>query len=231
MTYPFDEFDLICDYPFPDGAYAELRRYIRTVNEFLPHASAQKEIRIRAQIKSEEHPVTIGELESELESIKHDDATVLPRLVWGGVMVSIFAAFEYGIRQALKYWQISTKHQDEFKVLPRKDFLRSAQEYAANQIHLPLFESQAARATLQDLKSFRNSFAHGSGLIDDLPEALVASIKSRAHLGVTLEIEDGQWVGNARSAAYYLLHSERAIKTFGDKVFEACLAYHRANFR
>lgn len=42
---PFVDFDLICEFPSADGAFAELRRYVRAIHEFLPHASAQQGIR------------------------------------------------------------------------------------------------------------------------------------------------------------------------------------------
>lgn len=228
---PFDEFDLICEFPFAIGAFAELRRYIRAVNDFVPHVTAQQGARITARIKRTSDPVSVAEMESELEAISRDGSTVLPRLIWGGILVSVFAAFEYGVKKTLKHWQITVGHTVEFKTLPRKDFLKSAEIYAAEQLELPLFSSPQARKTLMDLKSFRNSFAHGSGLLSDLPETLIAAIHLRRHPGVSLEVEDGQWVGNAQSAAYYLLSSERAIKTFGETVLEKCLAYNRGSSR
>jgi len=225
---PFAEFDLICDFPFAIDAFAELRRYIRAVNDFFPHVTAQQSVRITARIKRASDPVVQAEMESELEAVGHDGSIVLPRIVWGGVLVSVFAAFEYGVKKTLKHWQTTVEHTVEFKVLPRKDFLKSAEAYAADQMQLPLFKSPKVRQTLMDLKAFRNSFAHGSGLLSDLPPNLVTAINQHLHPGVSLEVEDGQWVGNARGAAYYLLNSERAINTFGDCVLEKCLAHKRA---
>jgi len=227
VTDPFDEFDLICEFPFAMDAFAELRRYIRVVNDFVPHAAAQRGVRITARIKRESDPVALSEMESELETVVRDGATVLPRLVWGGVLVSLFAAFEFGVKRTLEHWRTSVGHTEEFKVLPRRDFLRCAESYAIEHIGVPLFESKAVRQTLLDLKSFRNSFAHGSGLLFDLPLNLIAAVNEQRHAGVSLEVEDGQWVGNARSAAYYLLSSERAIKAFGDHALEKCLAHTR----
>lgn len=224
---PFAEFDLICDFPCAIDAFAELRRYIRAVNDFIPHVTDQQGIRITARIKRESDPVALDEMEYELETVARDGATVLPRLIWGGVLVSLFAAFEFGVRRILKHWQASVDHPNEFKVLPRKDFIKSAELYAQENIGLPLFNSQHIRQTLIDLKDFRNSFAHGSGLLSDLSINLVAAISQRIHPGVSLDIEDGQWVGNARSAAYYLLKSEKAINAFSECVLEKYLAHNR----
>lgn len=226
---PFAEFDLICDFPFAIDAFAELRRYIRAANDFIPHVTAQQGVRIAARIKRESDPVTLDEMKYELEAVAHDGSTVLPRLIWGGILVSVFAAFEFGVKKTIKHWQAVVGHSEEFQVLRRKDFIKSAELYAKEHIELPLFESQHVRQTLIDLKEFRNSFAHGSGLLSDLPSNLINAINQHQHAGVSLEVEDGQWVGNARSTAYYLLSSEKAIKTFGECVLEKCLAHNRAS--
>ena len=225
---PFAEFDLICEFPFALDAFAELRRYVRAINDFFPHIAAQQSVRITARIKQAPDSIAQAEMESELEAVGLDGAVVLPRIIWGGVLVSVFAAFEYGVKRTFKHWQTTVGHTVEFKVLPRKDFLKSAEAYADKQMQLPLFTSEALRQTLMDLKAFRNSFAHGSGLLSDLPSTLVAAVEQKQHPGVCLEVEDGQWVGNARSAAYYLLRSESAIKTFGECVLEKCLDHNRA---
>lgn len=228
---PFAEFDLICEFPFAIDTFAQLRRYISAANDFIPHVTAQQGVRITARIKRASDPVSVAEMEAELEAVTRDGSTVLPRLIWGGILVSVFAAFEYGVKRTLKHWQATVGHSAEFRILPRKDFIKSAEIYTRDQIGLPLFNSQQTRNTLVDLKSFRNSFAHGSGLLSDLPENLVTAINQCRNPGVSLEVEDGQWVGNARSAAYYLLSSERAIQTFGESVLEKCIVYNRNSSR
>lgn len=91
-----------------------------------------------------------------------------------------------------------------------------------------LFRCDDLRQRLVELKNFRNSFAHGSGLLSDLPKAMGIAIADRQHAGVRLEVVADQWVGNARSAAYYLLRAERAVKQFQDAVFEKYLDDHHS---
>lgn len=225
---PFAEFDLICEFPFATDAFAELRRYVRAVNDFIPHVAAQQSLRITARIKRAPDPIAQAEMESELEAVSHYGAVVLPRIIWGGVLVSLFAAFEYGVKRTLKHWQTTTGHSVEFRVLPRRDFLISAERYADEQMQLRLFKSEALRQTLMDLKALRNSFAHGSGLLSDLPRNLKSAVSQKLHPGVCLEVEEGQWVGNAKSAAYYLVRGESAVKDFGDCALEKCLDHSRA---
>ncbi len=223
-----DEFYAICDFPYAIGAFSDMRRYIRLVNEFLPHGPTQLALRLNARLKRESDPVREGELESELDTINQDAAITLPRLVWGGVLVSIFAAFENGISESFKHWQTSTHYQTEFKKLPRKDFIRSAEQYCKEAVGVELFHNKQLRTPLIELKDFRNSFAHGSGLLTDLAPTLINAINSKQHVGVTLDVIDGKWIANARAAAYYLLSAERTIKQFNDNVLDKCLEYRRA---
>ena len=227
-TDPFEEFDLICEFPFAVGAFAELRRYVRAVHQFLPHASAQQAVRIKARLKQEPDPVRTGELEYELEVTDRDSTVTLPRVVWGGVLVSIFAAYENGVRNALKHWRHTTGFPEEFKTLPRKDFLRSAESYAKAHLAVPLFQAEHSREVLVALKGLRNSFAHGSGLVSDLPASLVTAIAQGRHSGAGIEVVEGQWVADARCAAYHLLWAERSSKQFGEAVLGTCLQHHRA---
>lgn len=224
----FKEFDLACEFPHTAGAFAELQRYVRTVDQFLPHAASQQAIRIRAQLKRVTDPVRTGELEHELEIAALDATVTLPRVVWGGVLVSIFATYENGVRMALRHWQRTTNDPEDFCVLPRKGFIKSADAYASARFGVKLFQDGGSREAITSLNSFRNSFAHGSGLVSDLPATLAKAINEKQHPGVSIEIVDGQWIANARSAAYYTLSAERAASQFGDAVLAKCLGHHRA---
>jgi hypothetical protein len=64
--------DIACDFPSALGAFADLRRYVRSVHEFLPHTSAQQAVRIKARLQKEDDPVRTGELEYELDVITKD---------------------------------------------------------------------------------------------------------------------------------------------------------------
>ncbi len=221
---PFSLLDQLSDFPWPAAAFSELRRYVRVVNEFLPHATIQQAVRLKAQIKSEVDPVAIGEFESALENIKVDELTVLPRLVWGGVLVSVYAAFEYGIESIFRHWQISTEYPFQFKK-GHKDFLSSAEVYAETQIGIQLFLNHVQRERLLELKDLRNSYVHRGGQVSTLSKRLETGIKNKSHFGLALEIIDGQWVANARSVAFYLLEAERAIRLFSDAAVEKCMLH------
>ena len=104
---PFEDFDLICDFPWAIDSLAELKRFVRVVHQFIPHATDQQAARLRARIKTETDPVAIGEFEGELEAVMHDASAILPRLVWSGVLVSMYAAFEYGVHRILDHWRVT----------------------------------------------------------------------------------------------------------------------------
>lgn len=222
-----DTFYAIGEFPFATEAFSEIGRYIRLVNEFLSHGSDQLAVRINARLACESDPVREGELMSELDAVNQDAAITLPRLVWGGVFVSIFAAFENGVTEALKHWQLTTKCQEEFRKKPRKDFIWSAEKYSKDFLGVELFHNKQLKTSLSELKAFRNNFVHESGLLLGLPQSLVNSIDLKRHAGVDLKVIDGKWVANARAATYYLLSAESAIKKFNDDVLDKCLEVRR----
>lgn len=225
---PFEDFDLICDFPWALDSLAELKRFVRVVHQFMPHATDQQAVRLRARIKAETDPVAIGEFEGELEAVMRDASIVLPRLVWGGVLVSVYIAFEYGVHQILDYWRITVDHPTSLKEKSRTGFLSSAEAYANEHIRVPLFEYASQRSRLSELKSLRNSFVHRGSQLSELPLSLRSKIEQKTHAGLSLEVVDGQWIANARSAAFYLLASEEIIRSFGDLVLEKCLVNNKS---
>lgn len=82
--------------------------------QIIPHATDQQAARLRARIKTETDPVAIGEFEGELEAVMHDASAILPRLVWSGVLVSMYAAFEYGVHRILDHWRVTVSRPISF---------------------------------------------------------------------------------------------------------------------
>jgi hypothetical protein len=209
---PFEALEIACEFPFTSGAFDDLRRYVRAVHEFLPHSSAQQSIRIEAKLKGIDDPVRTGELEHELDVIAQDAQTTLPRIVWGGVLISIYAAYENATRTSMNHWQSTTKYPEPFRPPPGRDFLKFSAKYAQVNLHVDLFGDAQLRKKLFELKALRNSFVHTGGLLASLPETIAADIATKRHLGVSLEVQEDRWVGNARCAAYYLQVAEKATK-------------------
>lgn len=228
----FSLLDELCEFPWAIDAFSDLRRYVRVVSDFLPHATAQQAVRLSARIKSESNPVTIGEFESELESVRRDESTVLPRLVWGGVLISCYSAFEFGVESMFKHWRIKTGCSisfESFKKAKQKakdergiDFLSLAEMYADDLIGVPLFSSDGLREKLFELKDLRNSFAHTGGR---LSPTLKAKINKIARAELALDIVDDHWIASLQAVEFYLLVAERVILSFGDAVSEKCLSY------
>ena len=228
---PFADFDLLCDFPWTGGAFNDLKRYLRVVNEFLPHTTAQRTVRLNAQLKSERDPVTIGELESAVESVLRDGSTVFPHLVWGSLLVATYGVLEFGIIQTFDYWRKVVGHPVKFEKPSSKGFLSCAQAYAESQVQEPLFHSPSERSKLDHLSSLRNSFVHRESQMVTLPKALASAIATKAYIGASMEVVDGQWVANARSTAFYLLVSERIVHSFGNVVVEKCLHHVHSRAR
>ena len=223
----FADFDLACEFPWTEGTFSELSRYVRAVHEFLPHSSAQHAVRLRARINATADPVEVGEFESELEEAEHDATLVLPRLVWGGVLVAVYGTLEFGIRSTLAHWRKSAQYSVAFKKQPRESFLSSAEAYAKQHLNLELFASHVERSQLLNLGALRNSFSHGGGLLSDLPIEVADAVRARAHPGVDLDILDDQWLPNECATVFYLRLAQRTLSPFGNAVLEKCLAHNR----
>lgn len=220
----FWEFDELCEFPWPNAPFVDLKRYVRSVYEFLPHVSSQQEVRLQARVRAESDPVAIGEFKSEIELVRNSGSIVLPRVIWGGVLVSIYSAYEFGVESVLHYWRQSTNNLAAIKFEPKRDFLKCAEDYTRLHLGIPLFVNDRQRTRLNELRTLRNSFVRRGSRFSTLPRKLQAAISSKEHSGLSLDESDGQWIANARSAAFYLLMAERAIKTFGDEAVEKCLA-------
>jgi len=228
MTMPeWDTFDRIQDFPFPEVALSELKRYVQSIHEFLPHISEQKIIRLRAKIKAEFDPIAIGEMESEIVRITHDGTLLLPHLVWGGVLVSTCAAYEFGVEQVLKHWQMETRYKTKFAAVRGEDFLTSAERYSEQHVSIPLLPSPNHHKILSHLKGLRNSYVHKGSRVQTLSHGLRRSIEKQEHIGVSLEVVDECWVANVRSAVFFLLQAENAVKDFSAAALKKCMESSR----
>lgn len=227
----FAEFDLACDFPWTEGSFAELHRYVRAVHDFLPHSSAQRAVRLRARIGATNEPVEIGEYESELEEVEQDATSVLPRLAWGGVLVAVYGSLEFGIKRTLAHWRQTVSCRPAFKKQRKESFLACAEVYAKQHMDLELFPSQTHRARLLELSALRNSFAHGGGLLTDLPVEVADAIRTKAHPGVAFEVSDGQWIPSEEAALYYLHLARGTLSPFGNAVLEKCHAHNRTRLK
>jgi hypothetical protein len=218
----WDTFDRIQDFPFPETAFFELKRYVRSVHEFLPHISEQQTVRIEAQLAAESDPVSIGELKSNLQGVREDGSELLPRLLWGGVLVSTYAAFEFGVGQVLKHWQTTVRNKPRF-VQERGDFLIAAERYAQHYLKISLFSSAEHRRVISQLKGLRNSFVHKGSKVATLPKDLRAALEQQEHIGLSLERADECWIANARAAVFFLLRAEEVVRAFSHAALDRCL--------
>jgi hypothetical protein len=228
---PNDILDLGCDFPWSSTSFSDLQRYVSAVHEFLPHSSAQKYVRLQARIKATTDPVEIGEFEGEMEEVEQYAATALPRIVWGGVLVAAYGALEFEIKSSLVHWSQFVSYRPAFRKKSNESFLDSAEKYSREHLQFELFPSQIYRDKLSDLNTLRNSFAHGGGLLGDLPDKLASAILIKAHNGVAFDISDGQWLPNEDSARHYLDLAKNTLKYFDNAVFDKCVAHHYGDIK
>ena len=214
-----DTFEADCDFPWQDGVFKHLERYIASVDQSLALTHDLQSKALRDAIVVEADPVALGELQYELTRLDGDDAFSNQRLVWGGLLVSIYAMFEHGLEQIFEHWRSATDGP-AFKTKGGEDIVSAAVRHSADCIALRLFETTFERDCLNQLRTLRKSFVHKGGKITAIPPNIWTIIQSRKRLGFPLEIVDERWCANVFAAQYYLNGAHQVIRRFSHAVFE-----------
>ena len=94
-----------CDFPWSGPQFAHLGRLITSVDQFLEVALDLQAKDIENEISLETDPVAVGEMSSELAGMHDDDWSATQRVVWGGLLVTIYAAFESGLEQIFEQYR------------------------------------------------------------------------------------------------------------------------------
>jgi len=219
-----DVLDLLTDFPLAAGAFAEMQRYIKQVSQFADFPSAQTVARLKAELKRTHDPVRVGELEYEIEVAQTDGCSTMPRIVWGSILVAIYATFETGIKSALTHWGGNVPGANKFDCKRQGQFLDTATNYAKEQIGIDLFPSPSIKAEVLDLKALRNSFAHSAGRMPSRRTELHQAIERACARGYPIVVEGDAWVTTPRAAAFYFLRTQQAYKIFSAAAMEKYIA-------
>ena len=224
---PFDLLDVIGEFPLAAGAFAEMRRYVKAVAQFSDHVGSQTVVRLGAQLRRVRDPVSEAELEYEIEVARRDAETTIPRVIWGSVLVAIYATYETGVRNALMFWNEKVAGSARFNSRQEGGFLKSASEYARSEIGVELFTDEGTREIVYELRTLRNSFAHATGEMPQRKGELHRALLSAQSRGIEVTVVEGAWIASPRCAVRYLLFVERTYKQFADKVIERYLVARR----
>ena len=222
---PLDVLDLLAEFPQALGDFGELRRYVRAVAQFSEFPGAQTVTRLKAQLKRTEDPVRQAELEYEIGVAETDSQTTIPRIVWGSILVAVYATYETSITNVLRFWCERIAQSAPFNPKAEREFLKSASAFANREIGIPLFENESIREAVFGLKALRNSFAHAAGKLPNRRTELHAALDAARSMKLEVAVVDGKWVASPRLAAYHLLQAERAYKAFSKFVIEAYVAH------
>ena len=212
-----DAFDAACDFPWQDGVFKHFERYIALVDESLALAHDLQSKAINNAIAIETHPVELGELQYELTRLKGEDAFSNQRLIWGGLLVSMFALFEHGLEQIFEHWRLSA-NGPVFKTKGREDVVSAAVRHSTECMELNIFETEFERDVLNQLRALRKSFVHKGGKITAIPPNAWTAIQSRKQVGFPLAVIDDRWCANAFAAHYYLKAVQEVMRRFSRSV-------------
>ena len=214
-----DTFDADCDFPWQDGAFNHLKRYIVSVDQSLALAHDLQTKALRDAISVETLPVALGELQYELARLEGEDEVSNQRMVWGGLLVSIYAMFEHGLEQIFEHWRLATDGP-VFKTKGGEDIVSAAVRHSADCMELRLFEAASERDCLNQLRTLRKSFVHKGGKITAIPPNLWTIIQSKKNLGFPLEVVEERWCANVFAAQYYLNGAHQVMRRFSRAVSE-----------
>lgn len=205
---------------------SDLITFIKSVHEFLPYVADQESIRLKAIINKKEAAhdhETVGECEFELEEITRRKKEAWPQIVWGGMLVSIYAAFEHGIGQVLTNWRTAFNSSPAFQRKRGQDFIAAADGYASAQIQIALFPDKTHRRLITDLKELRNSYVHNGNRLYSLNKHIQAKISEGKYIGcsITEEGDELKWIADARTCLFFALKARNIIRHFGNAAFDA----------
>lgn len=213
---PADVLDLLTEFPHAVGAFAEMRRYVKSVAQFSDFPSAQSITRLKAELGRTVDPVREGEIKYEIEVAELDAKSTVPRIVWGSILVAIYATFETGVKNALVHWANNVPGAAPFKFRGVGRFLSAARDYASSEAGIELFSNATLTEAVLELKSLRDSFAHSVGCMPHRRTELHSTIDKARMRGYEISMENESWIATPRVAAYYLLQAEHAYKIFAD---------------
>ena len=208
-------FDAACAFPYL--TFAHLHSYVATVDQFLQLADDLQMKSIRDALAAEVDPVAMGELNHELKHRGEEGATATRRLIWGGLLVSIYAAFEDGIDQIFEHYR-AANNGSRFKAKGREDLLSAAARYSSDSLGLQLFANANERAQLDQLRELRRSFVHGGGRLDSLSPVTLSAIQAEL-ARCPLEVVGDRWCADAFVALHYLKTVAGVSRRFGSQVF------------
>ena len=199
---PTDVLDLLTEFPHAAGAFAAMRRYVKMVSQFADFPTAQAATRLKAELARTTDPVREGELQYEIEVAERDAQSTVPRIVWGSILVAIYATFETGVKGALMHWGSNVPGAPAFECRRTGQFLKNAGGYSDSQIRVKLFTNSSLKATVHELKSLRDSFAHGAGQMPSHRTELLSSIEKSNARGYPITVEHNAWIASPRSVVF-----------------------------
>lgn len=216
--YPTEILDSGCDFRWSDGVFLHLERYAASVDQFLQVACDAHRKSIIDEIALATDPVEEGELRFALEQLTGEDSVSTNRLVWGGLLVAVYASFEQGIEQLFAHWSLVTGGQT-FRSKKREGLVNEAARHASECLSLSLFKNSSERDCLDQLRHLRISFVHKGGRFSEVQQDVWGAIQLTKGSGFPLEVVDERWCANVFAAQHYISVTKQVLHRFSHEVF------------
>ena len=166
----------------------DLQITLEHLEEELKRSADQIELRLRARhatLKTELHP---EDKEDDKFRLNHTVNVLLPRVVRGGFILTLWSTFEVTALDLAQYAYLERGlrlDSDPFK--NKGSFIESLDRVFTKGLSVPAFPDNEIRQSLDELRLFRNALIHHAGKIEKLPMTLQrATVDEYAAIGLHL---------------------------------------------
>ena len=159
-------------FPGPGAAIAGLQKALAHLEEELERAAAQITVRLRASHQRLAENLHPEDREYEIYDLDHTINVLLPRVVRGGFILTIWSVFEVAVRDLAEYAYHERALTLSFR---RGDILKELERVFTQNLGIPAFPDPSVRERLKELREFRHALVHHNGLVNQLPQSLQRS--------------------------------------------------------
>jgi hypothetical protein len=164
-------------FPGADVAVSDLRNALSHLEEEIERATDQIAVRLRARharLKDELHP---EDKEYEEYDLDRTVNVLLPKIVRGGFLLTMWSVFEVAARDLAEYAYREkglSQNRDPFRY---GDLLDNLDSVFTHGLGVPAFPDPVIRQRIDELRKVRHALIHHDGKVDELPASLRRSTK------------------------------------------------------
>lgn len=211
-------------FPEPYTRMVSLDAARKAVEEQLDHLKGQRGVRLYARLKREAHAMARDDVECELEELKVAVGELFPKVLRGGLVISIWSVFEACIKDIAEYVRRERNLPFGLQDLRAGDFLEQTEKFFSRVVGVTAFPNKPSRIKLEEIKGLRNALVHHDGNVHELPKSLRCRNDAeylRKGLIICSDLHHRYAVPTAEYAEQSLQIVGAHLETFAEQVYVA----------